>query len=698
MRQAAKKYTSTKNNDLKNIIAALNRIEPTPIVKENNITQNEKQALDELKILSKTVIEIKKADKTDVWVIMDKDEYRDKLVMKEHLQTATYEMATEDANKKVYAELSKLVSKHGKCLTKGERNFILAEDWKEAHFYVLPKINKCQEIVEKIRSEGEIYVEMKMPETLKSRPICGGPKAVTQGASKLLDKILSPLVPQLKSYIKDEWDFVRKFPKKVDGNYKLLSCDIVALYPSIPTELGIQALEYWIDKLRHLINRRFTKEFILELAEFVLRNNFFEFDGKIFHQIIGTAMGSIFAPPYSQLTIGFLEETKLFPYLLPTKFDMETCMKIIEYFYRFMDDGTTLIPEEVDEDVILELLNSMHPAIRYTMEKAARGSVDGKATQRLIFLSIILFLDYDGKIWTDVFYKQTNTHEYLNYRSHHPEHVKKNIPHVLAKRIIILSSKQANMEKNLADLRIWLRDCGYPDKVIEKGIYTASLQGPAQKNETKVIPLINTYYSNYTNEHMCKVARQLIDTSSNPRVKKAFENVQFVQAFKQPPNLLRSLSNSKFIQSSEDQELTGTYKCSDNKCKICRLYLKEESSITMANGTIWEIRSRPNCHSLNIIYYLVCSFCGGSSIGKTDDARERTNNHISDCRHGTGADFDKHVFACGKLGLISDIKERNKKEPFFELHIMLECNDYHRLLDYERKFQNAGMDTMNRPS
>ena len=680
----------------KGIITALNRIEPTAIEKESNISSSEEQALDELRTLSKTLIELKKADKTDIWVIMDKEEYRQKLVLEEHLLTETYEQANEDANKKVYAELVKLVNKNSDCLTKGEINFMIQEDWKEAHFYVLPKINKCKEIVDKIRAENKLYVEMKMPESLKSRPICGGPKAVTQGASKLLDKILAPLVPHMKSYIKDEWDFVRNLPKAVEGNFKLLSCDIVALYPSIPTDLGLQALEYWVDKLPHLIDRRFTKQFILKIAEFVLKNNYFEFDGKIYHQIIGTAMGSIFAPPYSQLTIGFLEETKFYP-SLRREFDEDTCKLIILYFFRFMDDGTTLIPDEVDEDVILRLLNSMHPAIRYTLEKAVQVMVDGTLAQKLVFLSLIIYLGMNGQIWTDVFYKQTNTHEYLNYRSHHPEHIKKNIPHVLAKRIIVLTSKDATMKKNLADLRVWLRECGYPDKVIDRGIYTASLQGPAPKKEEKVIPLINTYYSNYTNEHLCTVAKQMIATSTNERVAKAFENVQFVQAFKQPPNLLRTLSNSKFIKSLETEE-SGTWKCLNKKCKICKLYLQEGSAITMANGTIWEIRSRPNCHSLNVVYYLICSFCEHESyVGKTDHTRDRTNNHISDCRHGTGGDFDKHVFACGRLAEIPEVKERNKKEPFFKLHIMLECNDYQRLLDYERKFQNAGMDTMNRP-
>ena len=535
-----------------------------------------------------------------------------------------------------------------------------------------------------------------MPDTLKSRPICGGPKAVTQGASKLLDRILSPLVPHLKSYIKDEWDFVRKIPKEVEGNFKLMSCDIVALYPSIPTDLGLQALEYWIDRLRPVINNRFTKQFILQLAEFVLKNNFFVFDGKMFHQVIGTAMGSIFAPPYSQLTLGFLEETRLYPLLL-SRFDKETCDLIINYFYRFMDDGTTLIPEEVDEAVILALLNSMHPAIQYTMERAERILVGMTPTQKLVFLSLIIYLNVSGKIWTDVYYKQTNTHDYLHYRSHHPEHIKKNIPYVLAKRIIVLTSKEEAVKKNLDNLKVWLKDCGYPDKVIDHGIYSASLQGPAPKKEGTVIPLISTYYSNYKNDHLCTIAKQLINTSTNDRVKKAFQDVQFVQALKQPPNLLRTLSNSKFISTSENQ-IAGAYKCSNQNCKICKLYLQAVSSITMSNGTIWDIRCRPTCSSLNVIYFLICSFCDHESyIGKTDNTRDRTNNHISDCRHGTGTgDFDNHVHNCGKLGEIPEIEERNKREPFFKLYIMLECSNYHKLLDYERKFHNAGMDTMNR--
>ena len=45
---------------------------------------------------------------------------------------------------------------------------------------------------------------MQSPGDLKGRPIVGGPNSPTQRISGLLEKILSPTVSCLKTYIKDE--------------------------------------------------------------------------------------------------------------------------------------------------------------------------------------------------------------------------------------------------------------------------------------------------------------------------------------------------------------------------------------------------------------------------------------------------------------------------------------------------------------
>ena len=57
--------------------------------------------------------------------------------------------------------------------------------------------------------------------------------------------------------------------------------------------------------------------------------------------------------------------------------------------------------------------------------------------------------------------------------------------------------------------------------------------------------------------------------------------------------------------------------------------------------------------------------------------------------------LDNHVYNCGGFESLTK-KERNTKEPFFDLHIMLTCSDYNKLLSYESKLHASGIDTMNR--
>ena len=55
------------------------------------------------------------------------------------------------------------------------------------------------------------------------------------------------------------------------------------------------------------LHPRFKKEFALELANFILKNNTLTFDSEFCLQITATAMGTIFAPTYVNLTMGYHE-------------------------------------------------------------------------------------------------------------------------------------------------------------------------------------------------------------------------------------------------------------------------------------------------------------------------------------------------------------------------------------------------------
>ena len=47
--------------------------------------------------------------------------------------------------------------------------------------------------------------------------------------------------------------------------------------------------------------------FILELLDLVLKYNIFEFDGELFLQLIGTAMGTRAAPNVADIFMSFLD-------------------------------------------------------------------------------------------------------------------------------------------------------------------------------------------------------------------------------------------------------------------------------------------------------------------------------------------------------------------------------------------------------
>ena len=135
--------------------------------------------------------------------------------------------------------------------------------------------------------------------------------------------------------------------------------------------------------------------------------------------------------------------------------------------------------------------------------------------------------------------------------------------------------------------------------------------------------------------------------------------------------------------------------------KICNLYLQKCDSFETTIGTIWQIKCHIHCHSLNTIYYLVCSFClHESNVGKTDNLRERTNNHISCCRYGTGSDlFGLHVHECArKQGKILEEKPFIKHEPYFKLFAFMTLSNYNSLRNHERRLQLQGHDTINKPN
>ena len=193
----------------------------------------------------------------------------------------------------------------------------------------------------------------------------------------------------------------------------------------------------------------------------------------------------------------------------------------------------------------------------------------------LNFLDVSIILHQKGRLETDMLYKETNSHDYLNYFSHHPEHKKQNIPYNLAKRIILFVSDEENMNERLFELKTWLISCSYPLTIIEKALFKAKLQGPVPKKEGTVIPFVSSHYSNFDSKSISITPSSLLSNVKDSKLRKVFDKCKVMHTLKQPKNLLRLLSKPKVQNCIFGKYGLYRYECKDSRCHLCALYIQE---------------------------------------------------------------------------------------------------------------------------
>ena len=89
-------------------------------------------------------------------------------------------------------------------------------------------------------------------------------------------------------------------------------------------------------------------------------------------------------------------------------------------------------------------------------------SLRGKLTcRRLLFLTCGLLKLMHGAFHTDVYSKSTDAHQYLNFKSCHPPHVKKAIPYSQGLRLKRVCNSENAFEKRLEELKGFLVKRGY---------------------------------------------------------------------------------------------------------------------------------------------------------------------------------------------------------------------------------------------
>ena len=170
------------------------------------------------------------------------------------------------------------------------------------------------------------------------RPIvsfCGSP---TYQLSKYLTTILQPLTDKSRPKLQSTEDFIDAMKTtQIPDDYKLVSFDVKSLFTSIPLQLALQCTETAIRQSTATLP--LPTEDIMDLLNLCLASTYFQYNGKHYKQLYGTAIGSPVSVVVTEIVMQNIEERAL-----------TTCRQTIPLWLRYVDDTFTAVhKDEIDE-------------------------------------------------------------------------------------------------------------------------------------------------------------------------------------------------------------------------------------------------------------------------------------------------------------------------------------------------------------
>ena len=205
-----------------------------------------------------------KADKGASVVLLNPQFYRDKVL--EILNSEKYQKLPRQVDYFVVSKLS-CFEKNLPFLTKAEKLAIMKFDSYTTNIYALPKIHKSKIISESVANHSGSYLFLTNPPDLPFRLIFGGPNNPCSGLANLVDCLLKPFLVNVKSRLKDVYDFISRKPVFAPEDLpfiEIISVDVLSMYENLDQSLGIPALRCFLTRYTNLLPTRFSISFVIQ--------------------------------------------------------------------------------------------------------------------------------------------------------------------------------------------------------------------------------------------------------------------------------------------------------------------------------------------------------------------------------------------------------------------------------------------------
>lgn len=648
----------------------------------HNLSKQEAKALWKLR-KNKSII-FKKGDKSSGIVIMNRNDYETKItemLNDKNVYTKTNLNDTEIVKRQADEIMQSLMS-HA-LISEKQYRYLTNFTVRCPLFYGIPKVHK---------------------EGIPLRPIVSQTNGPTAMLSRYLSELLMVAEKQIPFILQDTTAFLNiiKENNAVKSNTLLVTLDVTALYTNIPHEQGAEWVADFYAETMHLWPEYspgiapVSRNTMINLILFVLKNSTFEFKNEYYVQNYGTTMGSSFSVRFANIFMHqFLKRFfSNFPHLQPN------------YIARLIDDiFFTWDKTRDDFQTLINSLNSWHQTIKF--EPTISDS-------EVNFLDTTVFIDKtDYTLHTKLFRKPTYRVQYLQYRSNHPQHVMKAIPYSQALRYkrIIDDNETLNIELNT--LRNYFLARGYPHDLLDSEIskvhkidrnkaitYKTKEEKQANFQEfTKggaFLPLILTFDPRSAKE----LKRSLITEwqkllENNSDLEKVFKNSKPQVVYKRGTTIANYLIRAKFISNNYENKTLEesdrffvqmlaelitenpniTTKCDKLFCLCCKTIETGNSFSSSVTKEDFGINDPMTCDSKDVIYLISCSKCQKQYVGQTERRlKDRLNAHRSNIKNKTqtaiAIHFNEAAHSFNNLRIIpieivNNPLERIRREKFW---------------------------------
>ena len=501
-------------------------------------------------------IVIRKADKSNAYVIVNRQDYEDKL-----------DRLVSDESKFTHITRNPI-----NALKKELNGLIKTANMQQKYFNV----------VEGDYSEGYLYGN---PKTHKQgyplRPIISQVLTPTYHVAKSLDKLIKAYLPY-KYNVKSRDEFLDLlYAATLRDNVKPISLDVESLFTNVPVvdtiDIIIRQVYSHESLAPPLIEPNTLREMLILCTTKVPFRNI---NGKLYLQTNGVSMGSPLGPTFADYYMCHLESTVIDS--LPIK-PIMYC-RYVDDIFMLTDDNTMLRVKEAFES------NSV---LKFTHELPVNN--------KLAFLDVLVNYDQFQGITTSVYRKPTNEGNCLNEISECPLRYKVSVLTNFLKRAYKVSSNWTLFNVECARIKQIMVNNGYSNSFVDENIKRFINRVKQDETETqpntgqcKKLFYCNQYSSNYKDDE--RVLKKLI--TNNVKTVKAEDRLKFVIFYQNRKTRdLVMKNNTAKVRTLAKTNLIYEFTCPINECiragktkyvGFTTCSLSRRLSLHLQNGSIKE--------------------------------------------------------------------------------------------------------------